>query len=133
MNNLKKEIILKFNSTLSSLLNELSPFIGNNYLFKFNKIIKINSNLPIKYFLTNGLIYKEKILNKDASYFYENSKNSEITKEYNMLEEIFRLKEVYDNVNNKSKNNLWTYLQVLTLLAEDYKKKNIYSSFVFSN
>jgi hypothetical protein len=41
-----------------------------------------------------------------------------------MLDEIFKLKIVYDNVNENSRENLWIYLQVLTLLAEDYQKRN---------
>lgn len=126
MNVINKEIIIKFNDTLKSLLNELSPLIGNKYYFKFNQIVKINSNLPIKYFKNNGLIHKDKILNKDASYFYESSRKSEVSKEYDMLDEIFKFKKVYDTINKHSKENLWTYLQVLTLLAEDYQKRNNY-------
>ena len=56
------EIIKQFNNIVESFLGQLSPLIGNNYLFYFKKFIKINSILPIKNFIYYTNQIKIKIL-----------------------------------------------------------------------
>ena len=113
--------IVRFNDTLESLLLQISKFTGKKYYFKFKRIRKINSSLPIKLWIENGLEYRQKIMNKDETYFLEKS----INKSSNSFQEILEIKEIYKNIDNKSKQNLWLYLQTLVILSEDYIKEKL--------
>ena len=119
MNN--KLPIVRFNNTLESLLLQLSKFTGKKYYTKFKRVRKINSSLPIKLWIENGLEYRQKIMNKDETYFLEKS----INKSNNSFQEIFEIKEIYKEIDDKSKKNLWLYLQALVILSEDYIKDKI--------
>ena len=111
--------IVRFNNTLESLLLQLSKFTGKKYYTKFKRVRKINSSLPIKLWIENGLEYRQKIMNKDETYFLEKS----INKSNNSFQEIFEIKEIYKEIDDRSKKNLWLYLQALVILSEDYIKE----------
>tara|TARA_B110000858_G_C17714839_1_gene432370 strand:- start:16 stop:390 length:375 start_codon:yes stop_codon:yes gene_type:complete len=111
--------IVRFNNTLESLLLQLSKFTGKKYYTKFKRVRKINSSLPIKLWIENGLEYRQKIMNKDETYFLEKS----INKSNNSFQEIFEIKEIYKEIDDSSKKNLWLYLQALVILSEDYIKE----------
>jgi hypothetical protein len=113
--------IVRFNNTLESLLLQLSKFTGKKYYTKFKRVRKINSSLPIKLWIENGLEYRQKIMNKDETYFLEKS----INKSNNSFQEIFEIKEIYKEIDDSSKKNLWLYLQALVILSEDYIKEKI--------
>ena len=119
MNN--KLPIVRFNNTLESLLLQLSKFTGKKYYIKFKRVRKINSSLPIKLWIENGLEYRQKIMNKDETYFLEKS----ISKSNNSFQEILEIKEIYKEIDDNSKKNLWLYLQALVILSEDYIKDKI--------
>lgn len=119
MNN--KLPIVRFNNTLESLLLQLSKFTGKKYYTKFKRVRKINSSLPIKLWIENGLEYRQKIMTKDETYFLEKS----INKSNNSFQEIFEIKEIYKEIDDNSKKNLWLYLQALVILSEDYIKDKI--------
>tara|TARA_Y200000002_G_C22605697_1_gene631508 strand:- start:593 stop:967 length:375 start_codon:yes stop_codon:yes gene_type:complete len=113
--------ILRFNDTLESLLLQISKFTGKKYYNKFKRVRKINSSLPIKLWIENGLEYREKIMNKDETYFLEKS----ISKSNNSFQKILEIKEIYKEIDDSSKKNLWLYLQALVILSEDYVKEKI--------
>ncbi len=119
----KTSIIKKFNKVLQSLLKQLSSFIGTTYYYKFKNLIKINSIMPINFWINNGLKHKDKIMAKEESYFLNYDYNYDIIKKTNdeiKLSDILRLKGIYNKIDNKSKENIWLYLQVFVQLAEQY-------------
>jgi len=120
-----KDTILQFNNILSSFIIQLSPYVGTTYNYKFEQIIKINISLPIERFLVNALPLRDKILNRDETYFnnYENH-NIEINKDELILNEILRLKDIYYKLDEKSKCNIWDIFQALLFLGEEYIKLN---------
>ena len=109
----------RFNDTLESLLLQLSQYVGKKYYLKFKTIRKVNSSLPIKLWIENGLEYRQKIMNKDESYFLE----KRIDESNNSFHEILEIKNIYTKIDNNSKKNLWLYLQTLVILSEDYIKQ----------
>ena len=128
------EIIKSFNSLIESFLSQISDLIGTTYYTYFKKIIKVNSLIAIE----NGIIFmlphKEKIFNKDDSYFtddniIENIDCKKISENYSsdkILSEIFRLKDIYYKLDSESKENVWNILQALTQLMIEYcELKNI--------
>ena len=121
-----KTIIINFNNIISNLLEQTSCMIGESYLFYFNKIVKINSFQPIQTFLKYGYSHKKDILNKNPEYFLNND-NLKTNFDNNYDEyftEIIRLKEVYINVNDQSKENLWKILNALVILTDKYVEIN---------
>ena len=67
--NMSKEIVKNFNLILESFLSQITPLVGSFYIKKFQLIIKCNSTLPIEKFLVHALPLRDKILNRDESYF----------------------------------------------------------------
>ena len=125
---LQKEIIKKFNDITKDLLNDMKDIIGSSYSFKFNMISRVNSSLPIQKFNVNVLKFKKYILEKNPEYFTNESiiinelkDFSDSEREYYM-NEYYYLKNIYENIDNQSKENLWDILIVLTYLCESYHK-----------
>lgn len=122
--NRKIEMIKKFNNVLKSLLLQLSSIIGKKHYNNFCKIIKYNSIMPINYWSDNCLEFKDKIMKKDEGYFIQIDIKKEKFKK-NDINEILKLKNIYNNVDEESKNNIWSYLQVLMVITEEYNKLKI--------
>jgi hypothetical protein len=116
-------IIESFNDTVLSLLTQLSQFIGISYLKQFKKIIKYNSILPIEQFLVNALPYRNQILERNELYFNNNDDYyNDVKNESSILIEILRLKDIYNNLDDNSKNNIWDFFQVMLHLGEEFIK-----------
>ena len=108
-----------FNEVLCGFLIQLSPIIGSTYSSKVTNIIKYNAILPIEQFCCHALPVREKIINKDESYFI-NVDNPKEVSDKNTINEILKLKDVYINLDNESKSNIWEIFQALLLLSEEY-------------
>ena len=67
-------------------------------------------------------VHKQEIINKDEKYFYNYDLNSinELNSDKNLLNEVLRLKNIYNQVDIESKKNLWTYLQAMLGISEEY-------------
>ncbi len=126
-----------FNSILESFLAQTAPILGTTYHFYFIKLIKVNASLPINHAIKNLLIHKNQIINKDESYFVnkdvynDNIKNmdgiiDQPISDENILSEIMRLKDIYYQFNDESKEHIWSILQSLLQLTIEYKElKNL--------
>jgi hypothetical protein len=113
--------IKQFNNLLHSFLVQISPLIGSHYLTYYKTFIKMNTVAPINFFIDNIYIHKNQILNKDENYF-KNDKDvlKHYTNDQNKLNEIFKLRGLYNKIDNESRNNTWTYLHALIGLTEEY-------------
>ena len=129
----KKDIVIKFNNITKNLLSDMKHIIGNSYYIKFNLITRVNSTYPITKFKLNVLKFKKYIFEKNSEYFENdamvlNEINncpdivSEKDKQY-YLNEFYYLKNIYENIDNESKENFWDILQVLVFLCENYHFK----------
>ena len=113
--------IKEFNTIMETFLNQLSPLVGTTYYFYYKKLIKVNAVLPIQQFANNVLPYKQKIMNKDESYFADTKNHEEkIQGDEATLNEILRLKDIYFKLDQDSQKEVWSYFQALTLLSEQY-------------
>ncbi len=115
-------VIIQFNEILSSFLIQITPLVGSTYHNNIQKIVKYNSALPIENFLYYAIEYREKILARDDTYFFNDDVIiSGIVRE-DKLDEIFQLKNIYIYLDQTSKDNVWDILQALLILGEDYIK-----------
>jgi hypothetical protein len=113
--------IKQFNEILGSFLIQVAPFVGTTYHQQFEKIIKYNSILPIEQFLVHVLPIREKILYRDESYFIDKSNvNTKISDDVSILNEILRLQNIYFQLDDTSKSNVWDIFQALLILGEEY-------------
>ena len=120
------EKIKEFNNVVSSLINQLSDNIGIAYIKKFDDIIKYNSLLPIEQFLIHALPIRDKIINRDVSYFSNETNFSDITNDdKDIIDEILNLKNIYYKLDENSKSNIWDFFQAMLILAEEYLKIKI--------
>lgn len=129
------EIIKSFNAIIENFLSQTSELVGTTYYAYFQKIIKVNSLIAIENGIRYMLPHRDKIFNKDESYFSDDqtiinglSSSNVFNKYYNdqTLSEIFRLKDIYYKLDNVSRDNVWDILQALTQLMIEYCKiKNI--------
>jgi hypothetical protein len=115
------EKIKNFNDILSSFLIQISPLVGSTYHNQFETIIKYNSILPIEQFLVHALPVREKILNRDESYFNDNTNHiNKIGDDKNILNEILRLQKIYNQLDETSRSNVWDIFQAMLILGEEY-------------
>ena len=119
----KVDHIKEFNTIMETFLNQLSPLVGTSYYFYYKKLIKVNAVLPIQQFAQNVLPYKQRIMNKDETYFADTDNHQEKIKDDEAtLNEILRLKDIYFKLDKDSQKEVWSYFKALTLLSEDYIK-----------
>ena len=122
-------IIEDFNDIVLSLLAQLSQIIGKEYITKFKTIIKYNSLLPIERFLIYVLPHRDKILERDETYFTENDDYyNELKSDTRKLDEILRLKNIYHKLDNISKKNIWNIFHAMLYLGEEFLKNKLNKS-----
>lgn len=115
------EKIKQFNEILNSFLIQVSPLVGTSYHYHFQQVIKVNSILPLEQFLVYALPMRDKILNRDETYFADNDNdiykiaNNKVTPF-----EMFRLQGIYKQLDINSKTKIWELIQSLLLIGEEY-------------
>lgn len=124
------EKIKTFNLIIESFLAQLSDSIGTTYSVYFKRIIKFNSLIAIESAIKYIIPYRSKIINKDETYFSDENNykdnidnNVELNKHFSndkIMSEIFRLKDIYYNLDFESKENVWNILNALVQLAIEY-------------
>ena len=128
------EKIKQFNEILSSFLIQVSPLVGSTYHQQFQTIVKYNSLLPVEQFLVHALPVRDKILNRDETYFNNNTNYvDKIGNNEYVLNEILRLQNIYTQIDEISRSNVWDIFQAMLILGEEYinikmKNKNIYQT-----
>lgn len=119
----KREKVKSFNGLLESLLIQMSPLIGTSYHNKFMMIIKVNAILPIQEFLLQATPVRDKILNRDESYFEtDNAVSNLVDVETKYINNILKLQNIYSQLDKTSKDNVWQIFQCMLILAEEWVK-----------
>jgi len=116
------EKVKNFNTILESFLLQISPLVGSSYNHYFRQLVKVNAVLPIQQFCSYGLIYKKQIMSKNDAYFKNTDNHSNYIHKNTTLNEILRLNNIYDKIDEESKENVWSIFQALVILAEEYQK-----------
>jgi hypothetical protein len=115
-------IVNNFNEILLSFLIQIVPIVGSTYHNNIQTIIKFNSAVPIENFLFYAIECRDKIMNKDESYFCDNKIVIESKIRNDKLDEVFKLQNIYGRLDKESKENVWDIFQALLILGEDYIK-----------
>jgi hypothetical protein len=117
------EKIRTFNDLVESFLKQMAPIIGTSYHHYFTKLIQFNAVMPIKNFLHYAIPMKDKILNRDETYFTNPDNHIDKikeSKEENALDEIIRLKGIWEQLSDESKVAVWDMTTVMLYTAMEY-------------
>ena len=117
---MSSEIVKQFNEILSSFLLQITPYVGGKYHKRYNILIRLNSTSGIEKFLVRVLPVRDKIINRDESYFTKKAKAEDFDNDMEQIDEIVGLQGVYHTFDEKSKKNVWDIFQALLILGEDY-------------
>ncbi len=112
MNNIIKD----FNQISVDFLEQTSKIAGIKYLTKFKLMTRINSVYAIDRFIVNVLPYKQFIIDKDELFFL----NKEVSEDF--VKDVEWIKDVYFQLDDASKENIWNIVLALVCLAEERKK-----------
>ena len=110
------EIIKQFNEILESFITQITPIVGSSVKTKFDLLIQVNSLLPLEKYLLYALPVRDKIMNREESYF----DNEENHKDDEVLELILTVKKVYHHMDKASQKNIWDIFQAMLFLGEEY-------------
>ena len=117
---MSSEIVKQFNEILSSFLLQIMPSVGGKYHKRYNILIRLNSASGIEKFLVRVLPVRDKIINRDESYFTKKARAEDFDNDTEQIDEIVGLQGVYHTFDEKSKKNVWDIFQALLILGEDY-------------
>ena len=112
-------IINQFNTISVDFIKQTEKITGKSYINQFRLITSFNNIMAIEMYIKNILPYKRYIYNKDERFFI----NMDINNSYmDYFTDISILKKKFKQLDNETKNNIWEYIQALTLLADDLHK-----------
>jgi len=115
--------VKSFNEILESLLVQMSPIIGTTYHKKYMMIIKLNAMMPIQEFLLQATPVRDKILNRDESYFETDTALSTLVDvETKYIKNILKLQNIYTKLDKTSRDNVWQIFQCMLILAEEWSQ-----------
>jgi hypothetical protein len=114
--------VKEFNEILESLLVQMSPIIGTTYHKKFVMIIKLNAMMPIKSFITRSVPFREKIINRDETYFETDTAVNTLDVNAKYINNILQLQNIYTKLDKTSRDNVWQIFQCMLVLAEEWKE-----------
>ena len=131
------DIIKKFNEISIDFLTQTTNLVGKNYLYKYKLMHKVNKIYGIDMFIQKILPFKNRILDKDETFFI----NKEIDSDYsNYMEDFICMKNIYNKMDKESKENIWDIVLALVFLAEErnnlknnIKKKNVHTNHELSS
>jgi hypothetical protein len=124
MNNIIKE----FNEISIDFLSQTSSLVGSSYLYKFKLMTRVNSIFAIDLFIQRVLPFKNKIIEKDETFFL----NKNVDDDY--MDDVIGIKKIYHTLDMQSKENIWEIILALVYLAEErYILNNNKHKFMYAN
>ena len=124
---------MKFNNQLLNLSVTLSKRFPQDKDIKLAVTVvetlkNTNPKKSIDVFLLYAYKYRDRIVNKDESFFleknYDGKKNEYVDKQFS-VNLIDNLKHNWSSLESDEKENIWKYLLVLIKLTDKYIKENL--------
>lgn len=119
------QVVDDFNRTVIDLCNSVAAvcptsIVGRN-IKDITKAVKNRQNRTkfIDIFVAKVLVYKDKIMAGDESYFLNKSYDEDLDgQDYGSS--VFEFKDIWSGLKQDNKNLVIQYMQILCLLAENY-------------
>jgi len=119
-------LVSDFNSTLLDFSKSLAVVSPNSIIGKNIKDIEKailyteSKNKFIEIFIEKILIYKEKIDNKDESFFLDKSYNNDLENDASLMSKVFEFKDIWQGLSEQNKNIIFQYMSILCQLSQQY-------------
>lgn len=125
---MSKTKLSMFINQLSSLSDELTQMYPEDIDIATAKnsielLKKTNPRVLFEMFDTYIQPYRQKILDRDESFFLENSFNNETGSEESYVQTMTNLKKCWTSMSDESKENMWLYFGVLIKLGDQVRNK----------
>lgn len=124
-----KQILL---TQIENFINEIKDISNNNkeillFYEQYNLLKSVNSKLIVDAFIQYVYPHKDKIKNKDDTFFLNGGGQEELEKlDKNAIKIRDVLKNLWENkIDDDKKEMVWKYMLVFCLLAEKYMLENI--------
>lgn len=113
--------IKSFNGIVKSFLLQMAPHLGTSYHYYFNQMLRVNAIAPIEQFVKFAIPLREYIMNKDEQFFLNDENYVKyVKKDGKSFVELLRLKDIWGELDETSKENVWKIFQALLVLTEEY-------------
>lgn len=110
------DLVLRFNDELIELYpNEIEFKTGKTAI---QLIKKTNPRMLLQIFKTYIEPYREKVMNKDESFFMNKNYEEDTGSYQNILMLIGRLKEKWEDIGEDNQTAIWKYIQTLIILMD---------------
>ena len=110
-------LILKFNNDLIETFPEENDF--KVYKRGFELLFKANAKKTCIFFKNYVINYRDKILNKDESFFLANDYSDIVdTSQDGMVDIVNKLKKYWGQLTTSNKDKIWDYLITLIKLSD---------------
>jgi len=110
-------LIIKFNNYLIETFPEENDF--KIYKRGFELLFKANAKKSCIFFKNYIINYREKIINKDETFFLENDYRDIVDTSQDGMEDIVnKLKKYWDQLSDNNKTKIWDYLIALIKLSD---------------
>ena len=113
-----------------NFINELCTLFSNNndiliFREKYNFAKSANSKIIIEYFIQYILPLKQKIINKDETFFLDGGGQEEL-RDNSGLKFRDNIKKLWINeMSDENKEIIWKYFKIFIILCEKYIVENI--------
>jgi hypothetical protein len=118
------QVVKEFNDIVNSFLIQITPIIGSTYHANFELITKLNSLIVIEQFMVHALPVRDKILNKDESYFLDTPCDNTNIDNQPIISELLKMRSIYTQLDVASKATLWDITSAMLYLGEEYIRLN---------
>jgi hypothetical protein len=110
------DVLIKFNGELIDLFPEEKDFKTGKHAMEIIK--KTNPRLILNISKPFIILWKDKIINKDDTFFMNKNYDDEVEGDTHILMLINNLKGKWPILNDHNKDAIWKYLKTLCVLAE---------------
>ena len=112
-----------FNTQLDNFVYYLEKIYPENFSIKtyhnsINMVKKVNPRQIVNFFKTYIYIYKDEIMNENASFFLNKNYNDDLNNDPNSMLEVIKFKDLWDTAKEEHKKQIFRYFQLLCLLSE---------------
>jgi|UniRef100_A0A6C0CVD5 hypothetical protein len=116
-----KKWVNVFNEKFSEFIKDLIETFPDDKDFKlckqsFTLLQMVDEKKPVEMFQIYAMKYKEKIMNKEESFFLKHDFKEELSSSDDQnfsVELLLKLKECWKNLEQKNKDVIWSYLELL--------------------
>lgn len=116
-----KKWVNVFNEKFSEFIKDLIETFPDDKDFKlckqsFTLLQMVDEKKPVEMFQIYAMKYKEKIMNKEESFFLKHDFKEELSSSDDQnfsVELLLKLRECWKNLEQKNKDVIWSYLELL--------------------